>query len=115
MKNEEKPTKQEIEEYDELVASIEKDDYFSKRKNISIREGVYSFLLSSFLIGFLCGQLYWREKIQVIDEKLISFFIVTGVLTAIIESCYVVGKAIYAILFLVAVAISWLVVYGLFG
>ena len=47
MTKEEQPTNDQIQEMEELIASVKKDDYISKRKKLDLREGHLDFWLHS--------------------------------------------------------------------
>lgn len=114
MNKEEKPTDDQIQELEELRASLKQDDYISKRKKLNIREGISGFLISFFIVSFLSVILYWSGAIQQIDFKLVSFCMLVGIFVAVIESMYLLGRVYNSVLLILSCIISWFIIYGIF-
>ena len=114
MSSEYKPTDRENQEMDELMTSINKDDTFSKRKRLSIREGISGFLMSVLFVGFLSAIAFWNGALKEIDTKIILFCFSVGVVMAVVQAIYVMGSVTFASLWAIIAAVCWIVFYVVF-
>ena len=109
---EEELTEKQIAERDELIASLKKEDLFTKRKYASLSNAFSGFLLATFWAAFLSTIAFWSGAITIVNIKLISFCILPGILMAIIDYRYNVGSTIHAAIFILAIFASWTIHYG---
>ncbi len=114
MSSEYKPTDREVEEMDELMTSIHKDDAFCKRKRLSIREGISGFLMSVLLVGFVSAISFWNGAFNEIDAKIILFCFTVGAVMAVVHAIYFMGSVTFSSLFLITTAVCWVAFYVVF-
>lgn len=109
---EEKLTDKQITERDELIASLNKEDLFEKRKYTSPRDAFSGFILGAFIVALFSTIAFWSGALTNIDIRLISFCLLPGGLIAFIEYRYNIGSTTYGAIFLLIIFVSWIVHYG---
>ena len=99
--------------HEELIATSNKDDYFTLRKYPSLNEGVSGFLVALGMLMFLSFIVFLGGGIDGINLKLILFVLLGSIPMGILQGFYAVGSVVWAGFFFLSTIIAFFIVYGL--